>query len=299
MKKFSTFVRDINKKVLKSVIPNMYIQHGSHSNTNSNSNSDIPNLYIQHGSHSLDKKLKEETRVFTSPDEYKREAHFKNNHGNEHLGKTINDVHHYLKNLHDVNNSTTQEEKNALMEYSGSSSGLNRHLIAHNGVSDEHTSDYYRGNVKGLDSAIAKHTLPKMILHSGIGWNPEKETNSQNRMFRTSAYTSSSIDPNISRGFAKEVYEDPNAYGSPSTRHMLRIHVPAGQKGIHLGNSDDNSPITSHNEHEVILPRNTTYKINKVPAEIHKSEWGSPLHVWDAHIVPHGEDPHTWEPPKK
>lgn len=271
----------------------------------------IPNLYIQHGSHAFTEEDKQETQDVQGVSQVASEAVkpkvYNSNHDyyminhNPHLGSNIEDVGNHLHTIQDQKESIhnmPEHEKSAVLSYAESSKDINKALIHHDGdlVKAQESSKFI--NLDHFDSAVNKHTLPKMVLHSGVGWNPRKESSMSNGVFRTSAYTSSSIDSGTADFFAKHQWD--HKLGD-FERHVLRIHVPEGHKGLFVGNEYNGSPLTHMAEHEVILPRNTTYKLAKnTPSATYYKEGNTvATHVWDAHIVPHGEDPHSWTPPKK
>lgn len=225
---------------------------------------------------------------------------FINKNHNDHLGKSINDVHHAL---HEIQGSAFKphspklepHELKALQSYTEESNHINTGLIYSGGnvakaeaKHADNTGEHV--NLTHLDSGIAKHTLPKMTLHSGVNFNPGEISKKTKGVFKTSAYTSTSTNPGDAQFFARPQYKD----GDEWDRHILNIHVPQGHAGIYLGNRKDGSRMTGTDEHEVLLPRNLTYKIASKPKVV--KDGVDNIHIWDAHIVPHGVDPHKWEP---
>ena len=226
---------------------------------------------------------------------------FINKNHNDHLGKTIYDVHHTMHELQGSDNKPHSpklepHELKALQSYTEESNHINTGLIDNDG--DIHKAESRHAdntgeeiNLEHLDSGIAKHTLPKMTVHSGVNFNPGEITKKTKGVFKTSAYTSTSVHPGDAQFFARPQYKNEDEWD----RHILNIHVPQGHAGIYLGNRKDGSKMTGTDEHEVLLPRGLTYKINSKPTII-KDQNKDNIHIWDAHIVPNGVNPHEWEP---
>jgi len=277
MKTFADFaMRKLN--AVKYKIPAVVITHGAHANRQ-----EIPNLYIQHGSHS-EGSLREEYETFRSFERGK--------HPNQHLGAAISEAGMHLEDLHaDVKMSNN--EIRAIRQYTNTSYGLNSSLHQHNGdlsrIAIEH-----QDQVKYLDSAIKKHTLPKMILLSGIKKDPRELTENTNGVLKSPAYVSTTIHPSIAYFFANDVHSKYNADPKQPEQHILKIHVNEGEHGLYVGNRNVGfRKLTNSTEHEVLLPRDHHFKIT---GKTTYDDAGSLVHVWNTHIIPRKENPYTWKP---
>lgn len=206
-------------------------------------------------------------------------------HDNQHIG-TMEDVHNHLWDNQDLS-KMNQEQRANIRSYTGQSRDLNQALIDANGDDDE-LPEHYKEKAHHIDAALNHYSLPKMSVYSGLGFNPHEKTEGTGN-FKTSAFLSSSINLSTAKGFAR------NDEGT-GDQHVLKINIPEGHKGLFVGNENE---LTSHHEHEAILPRNHHYKINLNPIRSVKNYDGGHVHLYDTHIVPEGHDPHTWEPPKE
>jgi len=216
-------------------------------------------------------------------------------HDNTHLGDSVGDVGKHLQERQETHgkipiSKIPDEHKYAIKNYTDGSYGINSHLI-HDGHDEEAVKNGpYANQVKNMDAAIDSHPLPKMTVYSGIKFHPHQKT-TPDGLLKTTAYISTSINPQTSHGFTSDV-----SHGGERAKHILRIHVPEGHPGFFTGNDNE---FTNHNEHEVILPRNTRYKISDAPSKSYADGYGDKIHMWDTHIVPqHVENSHEWEPPK-
>ena len=217
-------------------------------------------------------------------------------HDNQHLGQSLRDVnkHLYEKQLKapTPSDQMPHEQKYAIKNYTDGSYGLNKHLYTEGHDEEAVKNGPYREQVKHLDAALHSHELPEMKVYSGVKFHPKQKASSEG-LLKTTAFLSTSTNPNTARGFSRGITHE-----GEHANHMLRIHVPAGHPGFFTGNSDDGSEFTVHNEHEVMLPRNARFKISDKPVKTHNDGYGDIHHMWDAHLVPHHvENAHEWEPP--
>lgn len=277
---------------------------------------------VVHGTHAQDlpKSVKESAQVsLPSTDQEKEQSNqnyfdWLNLSENTHLHANIpdltgfgatNHIEQKMQEQHPVSGVSTSEMGH-LRDYTLSSKGINRDLIKNHINGNPGPSEHYQEMYQKIMSIIERHTLPHIKTFSGISFNPSKlgmETADGHYVVDMPAFTSSSIDKHTANSFATSSDEDEENRG---VRHMLRIHVPKGHRGFYIGNDQEKSENAF--EHELLLPAGLRLKIRKRP-QIHftKRYSGNPndpfnpdvgqLHIWDAFIVPHGEDPHTWEPP--
>lgn len=108
----------------------------------------------------------------------------------------------------------------------------------------------YKKTVEHLDSAIDQSRLPEnTTLYRGMNMTPAmRERMRPGATFSDAAYTSTSINPRVPDSFAR---------GDGKT--MMRIKAPKGTKGMAVNNVSN-----FDGEHEVLLPRNTGYRITNV-----------------------------------
>lgn len=227
---------------------------------------------------------------------------------NTHIGKNFNDVHTILHHMQDSYMGKPQKleehELNAVRSYTEESSTLNNGLLKYSG-NKERAQEYHRDrkdndhpeiNIDHLDSALSKHTLPKMVVHSGVNFHPQKVTDKTSGVMKSSAYLSTTTNPEDARFFARPIYHNEEEFH----RHILNIHVPQGHNGLYVGNRSMGSKMTHSDENEVLLPRGLKMKVKPEPVHSFVDEkTRDRFHVWEAHIIPHGEDPHTFDPDKK
>ena len=290
MKSFKSYLK-IQQQSVPWVIPNLYIQHGSHAFTEEDKKETENVEGIPASSVQVQEERK--TQVYSHAHHY-----YAINH-NSHLGPHLDDVSQHLHGLQNQKESLDDmpsHEKEAVREYTVRSKDLNMALINHNGNVKKAQKDNPNINIEHLDSIVNKHSLPKMVLHSGVGFHPLKKTAQSNGVFKSSAFISASTDSGTANFFAKSQW---NEKRDDFDKHVLRIHVPEGHKGLYIGNGHEDSPLTSMSEYETILPRDTHFKMTRTTPAATYHNGDEVTHVWDAHIVPHGVDPHSWEPPKK
>jgi hypothetical protein len=91
---------------------------------------------------------------------------------------------------------------------------------------------------------------------------------------------STSIDKKTAAGFSRtnlhntpQQVSDNMEEGRPKA-HILHLHLKAGQRGMYMGAYGD-----CGNEHEFILPRDSTIKVHHEPTILHNG-----IHVWHGHI---------------
>lgn len=108
----------------------------------------------------------------------------------------------------------------------------------------------YQATVRELDSAISQSKLPEnTVLYRGMSMSPELSSKIKpGATFSDSAYTSTSINPRIPASFAR---------GEGKT--MMRIKAKKGQSGLAVNNVSNYD-----GEHEVLLPRGTSYRVTNV-----------------------------------
>lgn len=163
--------------------------------------------------------------------------------------------------------------------YSKDSKSLNYALIqAHKNKSD--LTDHNKTVTHHLDSATNKPIGHETHLYSGIGFNPAKMKN-ENGHVHLPAYMSLTHDKAIAHKFARKPHEDAiTAKEKKEThdQHILHLHMKKNDKGLHMSHLSD-----FNNEHETLLPRNTTIKIHHEPTVYHDGK--RKVHIWHAKVV--------------
>lgn len=113
-------------------------------------------------------------------------------------------------------------------------------------------------NMKTMDEALHVHAAPHdLVTYSGMG-EDHGHTVATNDRVHHPAYLSSSLNPTLALGFAGH-----QTHGWDTVSHMMKIHVPAGHPGAYVEHLTRN-----RNEHEFILPRNTTLRIDHSKREL-------------------------------
>jgi hypothetical protein len=194
-------------------------------------------------------------------------------HENQNGGRS---AHKITKELLDDADPISKEHAETLRDYSGhTSTDINQKLIDdHNGKktnsSGSLSKEYTQKAIKNLDQ-ITRHNKIRRQLHvySGLGFDPSQHVNSQGHLLMP-AFTSVTHDKNVAHEFAQRNHEE----GRTEAKHILHIHLKSYDYATHIsGHSDEPE------EHESILPRNTTLKIHPEPTILSDG-----AHVWHAHV---------------
>jgi hypothetical protein len=186
-----------------------------------------------------------------------------------------------------------------LFKYSEGSWVLNDHLWESYKNKTEPNERAGGINIREMDSALSDVQLHKpLYVFSGVKRNPGMlaAMHPKRRIFLPS-YTSTSIEPRTALSFAGSIKrgtesEENWSNDQEGERHILRIHVPAGNNGHYLGTKSN-----FDNEKEFLLPRNTSIHVEENPQTfVHKNPSGGPLSkrlvsVWNARVLrPHEID---------
>lgn len=257
--------------------------HGSHAKDRPQTYKGTPAVVDTHGDHSSsDKKPLKKVDENAAP--ASREVNFyewNNENDNSHLGETSSHVHQKLTGLQPHNDFSAGHRK-AIKKYTEESSALNRSLLTHY-VAGTHPGDKIgEHSIPHLDEAVKHHRLNHDLhVYSGVGFHPgRKAAMDPENKIHLPAYTSTSINKKTAVVFSKPLSE----HGDARANHVLHIHLKKGQKGLYVG---EHSAVG--NEHEYLLPRNTTLKVHPVPTILPRGSHFSnmePVHVWHAHVVP-------------
>jgi len=173
-----------------------------------------------------------------------------------------------------------------------------------------------------LSKTLHKHTTPHdLTVHTGIKKSPEHhiDPNSDHIKMRMSAYTSTSLSPDVARRFTRHDPESHFNYVHPNNTigianfnpkhhgkltpeqkehdtttfhvpgnekehirkyaHTISIHVPKGSHGAYIANHSDR-----YNEKEILLHKNAKIHVDKTPTVDHKN-WAV---NWNARLVHDG-----------
>jgi hypothetical protein len=188
---------------------------------------------------------------------------------NSHLGKNVDEVHRHLVSK----DKTTDADKGHIRNYTEDSKSLNTTLYQ-NAAKGIKTERHVNGHdTKGIDAALSRNKLGHDLhVYTGTGFDPNKLASKHpERHIHLDAYTSTSIHKGIAKEFADSGDEH---------MHVIHLHLKKGQKGKYIAH---HSP-GNEEEHEFLLPRNTTIKLHPEPT-IHHDSYGSKYHVWHAHVV--------------
>lgn len=186
-------------------------------------------------------------------------------------------------NAHDTGTITKQllkdaeplskEHEETLRSYTCTTSAdINKKLIDdHNGKKTDSNGplSYAQKTIKNLDQ-ITSHPIRRHLhVYSGLGFDPSQHMNSQGHLHMP-AFTSVTHDKKVAHKFA----QDSQDAGRTEDKHILHIHLRPYDRATHIsGLSYDPE------EHESIIPRNTTLKIHPKPTILSDG-----THVWHAQV---------------
>ena len=282
MKSFKKFIKDVVEPILIPVAP----CHGKHSKPNNKEE-------VKEGTHP--------ESPINHPLSDKDAWHRQND--NHHLGKTFDDVDSTLEN-HNKDYSSHPSFRH-VHQYTRESYSINSHLLekASDGKSalqksveqtkklsnEPSNSDYDRAfykdshnmfkkklrdtneKIKHIDGFLKDQKLPHdlHVYHGTEGFDPGKLASKHpKRLIKSAAYMSTSIKKHIAAGFAGSTTGTPDGVGgftsangyNNKNKHILHIHLKKGQRAAYLGSHSN-----FHEEHEALLPRNTTLKVHHEP----------------------------------
>lgn len=134
----------------------------------------------------------------------------------------------------------------------------NTAIHAHN-FGEADLAEHHRTLLHDLDNAI-EHTrrpLPEEThVYSGVKWEPKLN---EGDTVHLPAYTSTSLNPNTSGGYAHDFNFKHDGNKSSREQHILHFHLPEGyDKGTYVGGISE-----FEGEKEYLLPRNTKWKVTK------------------------------------
>ncbi len=179
-----------------------------------------------------------------------------------------------------------------LHDYTDHSFALNSHLWD----MKERPPNSHKGRIKKLDEILGTYKSPKaMTVYTGLKKHPHDYIEgNESRVYHHPGYLSTSINPNVAKGFAGEHLErdEGGNFSHVTHKHMLEIHVPEGHHGVYVAQHS-----ASKGEAEFLMQRGQKLKIHPTPHTIThidpSVEFGGKklpetvnhLHIWKAEIV--------------
>ncbi len=149
--------------------------------------------------------------------------------------------------------SLTAEEGDALDNYTRAGFGRINHGLRH----DLPLSEQSQEDIKQLDSAMAKKVIEEdTVVYRGYAQKTFKDKTDEqlrNAEIVDKAYVSTTKDIGVGQGFAKLRSDDVN----PPV--IAEIKIPSGTHGLDITKEINNW--NAENEKEVLLPRNTKFKV--------------------------------------
>ena len=173
---------------------------------------------------------------------------------------------HYNNN--ETNNLREHEHWDSVSNYQNGSSAINRALWNKHNPPNKHAKEdyntYYKGHVDKINNVLHSFKTPHNLhVWSGTYQDPTKYMNKEGVVHHP-AFMSTTIDPDISRGFAKFTYHEPKNHpqgryeGQRQVAHILHIHVPKGSPGAFIA---PNNPEKGYfGEREFTLPSGMNLK---------------------------------------
>lgn len=242
MLRFKQFI----KKDSEQKIPVAMSMHGSIHKKN---NKKIPVAMSMHGMWKYKNNNKITENAEDSDEEYSNEFY-------DELKKQHTDLSKQFK--------FDPKQKRQIKKYSESSFPTNAALIGYHHFGESADDKTIHGiHIPTLDSVVNNPIGRELTVHSGLGFDPRNQMDSQGRI-HFPAYTSTSIHPGVAHDFTGE-------YTPPEQRHKVKLSLKPHNRGAYLGD------YANEEEREFLLPRNTTIKI-------HKSEQ-NPDGTWTHHAT--------------
>jgi hypothetical protein len=133
--------------------------------------------------------------------------------------------------------------------------------------------------VSHLDHAIQSNRLKReAVVYHGTGFHPnEFASQHPNRHIELPTYVSTSASRKIAQQFS-----EPSTYDAG---HVLRIRLPKGHPALPILDRSTYAPGSGNEaEHEVLLPRNSRFRISEHPIHTVNTKKGK-VHIWDAEPV--------------
>ena len=157
------------------------------------------------------------------------------------------EIEEYQKKSNEVYEKLTEEEKKALESYTKAEfKNINEELVE----ADGENFKYYVKEIKNIDSAINKMEVPDDIIVYKMTNYDYFTRYAKGDEFKLKNYNSTTIKENEIELFQEKKWQSGYNYCE------LKIKVPKGTKGLYIGENNN----LAHNEYELLLPRNLTYR---------------------------------------
>lgn len=276
MKSFKSFHKSMRK--IDPILITADPVHGRHSVPKTKSPV-LVDAQPVHGEHSK-RKIRE------SAEDVKDYHDWSMEHQNSHLGKDNLSISDKMSPSEEDFKKKHGQHAGAIKDYSEYSFDVNRHLIHQakgttpKGFGPERERKA-NNLIHHIDPAMeSSRDNPEMhVYHGTSSWHPGIESAKHPEgHVRIPSYLSTSISKGEASFFSKA-----HQPSGPIGHHILHIHLPAGHKGIFLGNNSHHPEEMEH-----LLPRNTTLKIHPNPQKV--SDNGKITHVWKANLVNNEEN---------
>lgn len=270
-------------------VPCLYIDHGDHSDWHDDSDIEqgkigpdgLPTLFLDqyniplHRGQRIDKHLRES----------ENKTYFQKNE-NDHIGETYDHVAKVL-NSHQIRK---EGEHGILHDHTAGSRMANKELWRsyHAGTKPPTrigSMTSHETNVEKLDKAVGRNELKQPLhVYTGISTDPRPVIAKHEGIYHIPAYSSTSIKPEVARNFAaQQTATHPELERSLKKEgmqgHILHIHLHKGMKGAFV-----DKETKYKQEHEFLMPRDTSLKITHSTAE--EDEFGDKYWVHHARVVP-------------
>ena len=171
------------------------------------------------------------------------------------------------------NSKYSEDEKKAIRRYTGRSFALNHILLAKHHFGEQVPDQVLQHSIKHLDS-VANRPVPRPVtVYSGLGFDPRKLMDKDNKIHFPS-YTSTSFDDGTAKSFANTINKE---------KHVLKLDLDTNNKGGAFGGYGD------FEVHEFLLPRNSR-------VTIHHTEDGGLDYVNRRILIHHGTVEHDADP---
>lgn len=178
---------------------------------------------------------------------------------------------------HEHHSSLNDDEIDSVKGYTYNSKPIHDNI--HNNksgaieVKDSEGNVVHNVHLSHLDSAVSKNKLKEpLITYSGIPESPISHDVHWNSHICNKEYTSSTVDPVTSHIFAQDTKDVNGIY------HIAKIHNLQGHSGLYIGHNHNLS--YSPNEHEFLIPRNTTFMIDKTPEDVFDNNGKLTHKIW-------------------
>lgn len=177
-------------------------------------------------------------------------------------------LHEHLKAEADEHRKTfTPGHHTAVNGYTGFDyADVNEHLRKNKGHDPNSARDFVNDSIKHMDHATHHKTTKDMTVWRGFKHEQARELEPGTH-HKDHGYISTSINSHIAERFGGHL---------TGTKHIAKIHVPAGTKGHYVGREPAG-------ENEFILHRGTTFKV-------HHHSYDSEKKIHTVHMSVHSQD---------